>query len=851
MSPIKTLIPLAVLAVFALCVCPAAAAEEVQEYTVVYEIDGIDLVMKVRAGEVLDIPLVPTKKPSDGKVYTFEGWAGYTEGMVVDGDLRFVAMFRVDEIRTVTIHYDDGETVVLDVARGSTIDPPREPYKYFKDPEHTAVWSSKTKVFNDMELYAAVSVSGVAGDNASWTLDYSTGTLKIAGTGPTYDWSAKSTPWYQFRSYIVNLEVGEGITYLGDYAAYKYSSLAEVVLPDSLVALGETCIVTSSLEHLVVGSGLKELALRSLDGMELTDRGEKLQIRTWNLVNREFVGKDGVLEMVKVSGRSLGVTWTLDRATDTLYFAGQGTTSSYTSVLYTPWYQIRGMVEHVVVEEGVTALTSYTFYTFPYLKDVVLADSVSRLDANCLRGCPMLSKIVFGAGLETVSPLALLGYTFTDGKSVLKVTPANLAGKTFEGADKVFCEVASKFRHPVVSVVEDHLYTTLPTLADIGSIVNFKVGVEDTYSVENLQVRIDGTLLTAVKGVYSFVMPEGGVEIVVTGDVEKMPRPGIGMSYDDYVAVSEDDPVDTVEGSIELVWVGKKQYLHAVSVGSGSVLFADGSRMPVEVGKAALDVIMITGQSNAAYFREDPSLATVPVIGTAYYYGTHDYVVDSERYYNDADPSLYSMLPMVNSYGALVVGNIEPSLAAGWYSETGHKMYVINTGWGGRSIPWFNPTYGVDRLTVSMKSVYNDAMAAIDKDLFDVNVLGYLWIQGETSHTSSGVEISKEKYMSEFLASYRWITGQDLLHTFCEDSDYTPKQCYISLVRQQTFSTNSMAAQIELAEKYDDIHIATTVSHTFTVENGMMCRDDLHYSQLGDNMIGAAVSKYIAENMDY
>ncbi|MCQ2071318.1 MAG: leucine-rich repeat domain-containing protein, partial [archaeon] len=142
-----------------------------------------------------------------------------------------------------------------------------------------------------------------------------------------------------------------------------------------------------------------------------------------------------------IHGTAADTVWTIDVLTKTLEISGNGSAGDWKATA-APWYQFRGYFENVSVENGVTDLGDYSFYSYKGVKSIVMADSVARIGANSLRGCSSLEKITFGAGLMTVGSNALTGYSFqTDGGKPLKLTAEYLAGKTFHLIDGRFVSV--------------------------------------------------------------------------------------------------------------------------------------------------------------------------------------------------------------------------------------------------------------------------------------------------------------------------------------------------------------------------------------------------------------------------
>lgn len=341
-----------------------------------------------------------------------------------------------------------------------------------------------------------------------------------------------------------------------------------------------------------------------------------------------------------------------------------------------------------------------------------------------------------------------------------------------------------------------------------------------------------------------------GVMAIENVDHEPGPEPvEDSVHYDDYWPA---DGATIAYGSVELVDVGGTAYLHAIEVGQGTYVTADGTVVPVDVKKADLDVLMLCGQSNAAYYHTDPPAATQVPMGVGYYYGTvfedsHGATVyrpvDSSFYYDHPDYD-YAIRPMTDPEGTTVIGNMEPALAEEWYAKTGHKLLTVNTAWPGMALFWFTPGYEGKKVTDSMTAIWNAAVSAIDTDHYTPNALGMLWIQGETrAYTPEG-------YEAQYLTMVQWLSGNDPERGFSENPDFAIKEFFISLVRVQPDDDRAVGAQqaqIAMSQKYPDIHLATALATTFTVENGLMQDDDLHYSQAGDNLLGKAVSDYISK----
>ena len=244
-----------------------------------------------------------------------------------------------------------------------------------------------------------------------------------------------------------------------------------------------------------------------------------------------------------------------------------------------------------------------------------------------------------------------------------------------------------------------------------------------------------------------------------------------------------------------------------------------------------IDVYIITGQSNSGYFNYNVSVANeeLPHIGQdkAYYYGTSSmppqYGLPPSTITPDPTYASYDIYDMVDSSGNFIIGGNEAPFASKYVNETGRRVALINTGIGGQSITDMQPgqvgnTYN--------QEVISHAYADLEAKGFKINACALLFFQGETD---ANMSISEYKaYFKTMLASYLEESG-------C-------KSCIISQVRPYN-APNPAEAQEELAKELSNVYMGSTASSTFTIENGRMLSDNVHYSQYGKDIIGPQLAE--------
>lgn len=291
--------------------------------------------------------------------------------------------------------------------------------------------------------------------------------------------------------------------------------------------------------------------------------------------------------------------------------------------------------------------------------------------------------------------------------------------------------------------------------------------------------------------------------------------------YDDYKIIAN---VESADGALEIVTLSGVDYVHADDVGAGTITYSNGNVENIDVSKADLDVIVALGQSNNAYVGYDASSATCPEIGMAYYFGTDTAPINGDNPLEEG-----AMHPMVSIPGTVVIGDKGPSFCAAYAAHSYHKVYYISGARSGSSIGTWQPG-GLSWNGAA--TVISNAMDAIDISKFNVSTKCYTWIQGESNYSTSA-----EDYYNYFVTMHNSILDGNL--------GIALDHCFISKVR--SIDVGPSEAQIKLAEDLETVTMATEIVDTFTIANGLLESDGVHYSQAGDNLIGKALGESAAD----
>lgn len=231
--------------------------------------------------------------------------------------------------------------------------------------------------------------------------------------------------------------------------------------------------------------------------------------------------------------------------------------------------------------------------------------------------------------------------------------------------------------------------------------------------------------------------------------------------------------------------------------------------------KEDLYVFGIFGQSNGAYWYPDltevnSEIGSVPA-GKAFYFGSESRPIRYEE-----DPSscdIYDMCPD----GDWIIGNIEPSIAKK-IVDSGKNVLIINFGVAGFTISKLMP--GGEAWDWET-SVIETALSKIDTKRYNTIMSGIFCVHGEAD-SGTTVSVYKERYLTTMNAL----------------SEYGFNCSLISYVRPYA-GDKSLTAQQELISENSNILLGCADTLNFTVENGLLRDDNVHYTQLGDNIVGS------------
>lgn len=243
---------------------------------------------------------------------------------------------------------------------------------------------------------------GTCGDSLSWTLNED-GLLTVSGTGAMNDYNSTSMPWYSHAGEITALELGTGITSIGQYAFSGCSGLrGNLVIPDSVTSIGNWAFSSCGFDGtLTLSANLTSLGSYAFSNCKGFTGELVIPDKLATLGRGTLSGMSGITSLVV--GESVTSIYTSDRYGDSdsnaLYgmtgvteVTFTGLTVSTMTGYYGP-FQYMSKLETVYVPAG--AYDSYVSAYTKYVSDTVVfsSDSLNARVAN-LTAAHLYSKTV-------------------------------------------------------------------------------------------------------------------------------------------------------------------------------------------------------------------------------------------------------------------------------------------------------------------------------------------------------------------------------------------------------------------------------------------------------------------------
>lgn len=280
------------------------------------------------------------------------------------------------------------------------------------------------------------------GSNLTWTLD-SDGVLTISGSGRMMDYSYYGcAPWYENRESVRMVNIGEGVTYIGDFAFRDCSSLTSVTIPEGVNSIGaDVFYECSNLARATIPNSVTSIGDSVFEGCSsLTS--VTIPNSVTSIGDSVFKGCSSLTSVtIPDSVTSIGSGAFESCSSLTSITIGSGVTSiggrtfdrcsSLTNVYITDmnaWCRIKfkdssatpmsyaksiylngNKIVSIDVPQGVTAISSYAFCGFRDLIRVTIPNSVTSIGREAFSGCNSLISVTIPNSVTSIGYRAFYG----------------------------------------------------------------------------------------------------------------------------------------------------------------------------------------------------------------------------------------------------------------------------------------------------------------------------------------------------------------------------------------------------------------------------------------------------------
>ena len=221
------------------------------------------------------------------------------------------------------------------------------------------------------------------------TYSISGSVLTIKGSGAMYDYSADTIPWLSRKDKITSIRVEDGVTVIGSYAFSRCKYVNQVRIPSSV-------------------SQIRTKAFSYCDSLEnVSYTGSAAQYNRIDIMagNSELKAalSTGIATIRTYKESASSISWSLINGTLTV--RGKGKMPAY-HFMEAPWFSKRESIKRIVVESGITAVSTYAFACCSKVTSVVLPSTLTEIGARAFYKDVSLASVTLPSGLSTIGRMA-------------------------------------------------------------------------------------------------------------------------------------------------------------------------------------------------------------------------------------------------------------------------------------------------------------------------------------------------------------------------------------------------------------------------------------------------------------
>ena len=287
------------------------------------------------------------------------------------------------------------------------------------------------------------------GTNLTWIFNGATGVLSISGIG---DMTGREAPWETYKSEVITVTIGNGVTSIGNDAFRDCDRLATVTIPDSVTSIESSAFdFCKSLTNVTIPDSVTYIGYGAFEGCDnlttvtigkgVTFIGNNafmycpsLTLFTVDENNTCYCSEAGVLfdenktTLIQYPGRKQDSVYVIpDSVTsiDSEAFLGCSNLTSVTipdsvTSIGVEAFSSCDSLTSVTIGNSVTSIGYDAFYGCDSLTSVIIPDNVAYIDTGAFGDCHSLTTVTIGNGVTSIGVEA-----FSSCESLTSVTIGN------------------------------------------------------------------------------------------------------------------------------------------------------------------------------------------------------------------------------------------------------------------------------------------------------------------------------------------------------------------------------------------------------------------------------------------
>lgn len=246
------------------------------------------------------------------------------------------------------------------------------------------------------------------GENITWEITDS-GTLVLTGTGAMYDYDPASgvyAPWYEQRTSIKTIEIGDGITHVGNGAFYGSSTVTALSLPGSVTSIGSYAYYGLGMTSLSLHEGITEIgngafSNSSLRNVVLPDSLTCIPDEMFR--NSYDLHTVDLPKMITYVGNSaFDCCYALDGMTLPEGLVSIGN-SAFKLCGASYWYDNASYFDYINLPSTLETIGESAFAGCHSLENIVIPDRVTTIGYGAFNDCRSMRSATISANIESIA----------------------------------------------------------------------------------------------------------------------------------------------------------------------------------------------------------------------------------------------------------------------------------------------------------------------------------------------------------------------------------------------------------------------------------------------------------------